>query len=259
MIIPFHKYHGTGNDFVIVDNRQETFPRANFDFVKSICQRHYGVGADGLILIEKDEFHDFYMRYYNSDGRLSSFCGNGSRCTVHLAEALGIFSKQTTFRASDGIHEASTNGALVSVKMNDVSEWNQYGEDYILDTGSPHYVRFTDDLDLSVIDEARVIRYSEPFRAKGVNVNFVRIKEGMIHMRTYERGVEAETQSCGTGVTAAAIVYAIQQKGKDQAMIQTLGGTLSVSWKYDGVRYHDIYLTGPAQQSFYGHLHYFGS
>ncbi len=261
MVIAYHKYHGTGNDFIIMDDRQRTFPRSDQSFIAGLCQRRFGIGADGLLLIDTLDGYDFHMIYYNSDGSPSSFCGNGSRCITHLAHRLGIVGETCSFLASDGPHSGRIDGDMVTVKMRDVREIRRTSSgDCLIDTGSPHIIRSVDDLEQDgLMEQARKLRYSNLYRAEGVNVNFVKHMEDSISMRTYERGVEAETFSCGTGVTAAALDWADKRPDAQSVDIYTRGGELSVQWKRTEHGYEDIWLSGPATHVSYGHVHYRGS
>ncbi|WP_162051659.1 diaminopimelate epimerase [Pontibacter pamirensis] len=253
MAITFYKYQGTGNDFVMVDNRKHSFPTDDEMLVKQICDRRTGVGADGLILLQDHPDYDFEMVYYNADGRLGSMCGNGARCTVRFARQLGVIEDVACFLAADGEHQASVERDLIQLKMNDVHDTEKIGEDFYLNTGSPHYVRFVDNVqDLDVYAEGRAIRYNDRFAAEGTNVNFVeRISDNEIFVRTYERGVEDETLSCGTGVTACALVAGL--KGlKNPVKVKTLGGELKVTFKQEEDTFKHINLVGPAKQVFTG-------
>lgn len=260
MKIPFYKYQGTGNDFVMIDNRETKYlTRQDIDKVKWLCDRRFGVGADGLILLENHPDYDFEMIYFNADGNESTMCGNGGRCITAFAKYLGIFEKEATFIAIDGLHLAKIDDeGIVSVKMIDVPEVEQ-GEDYfLLDTGSPHYIIFVEDIDdIDVVQNGQAIRYSKRFRAEGVNVNFVeKTPEGII-VATYERGVEDETLSCGTGVTASAIAYQLQSKnqGTQKVDIESKGGNLAVSVHIDtDQKASDVWLCGPAVQVFCGEI-----
>lgn len=250
MEINFYKYHGTGNDFIMLNNMSGELNiasiKANF---KSWCDRRFGIGADGVIVLSKHDELDFEMLYYNADGNASSMCGNGGRCIVHFAHSLGLINDQCKFMAVDGIHHASIleNGS-VSLKMSEVSEINKYELDYILDTGSPHYVSFKENVThLNVASAGFQIRHSGPFAEKGINVNFAHEVEDGLYVRTYERGVEAETYSCGTGVVAAALAFAFKSDStKNNIDIRTLGGNLNVSFEEKEQAYHNIWLTGPA-------------
>lgn len=252
----FYKYQATGNDFVLIDNQSGILSLSK-DQIQKICDRRFGIGADGLILIEKDPQASFNVNYYNSDGS-QSLCGNGSRAAVQFASSLGLVNGKARFNAYDGFHEAELlPSGIVRLKMNDVDKVSQTGNDYILNTGSPHYIRFVENVEtIAVFDEGRKIRYSDPFRQNGINVNFVQLlSDNRIFVRTYERGVENETLSCGTGVTAAAI--ASSYKGYTSPVsVKVLGGDLSVEFKSDGMsgKFQDIYLVGPAKMVFEGDL-----
>lgn len=253
MAISFYKYQGTGNDFVMVDNRKLAFPANDEAFVKHLCDRRTGIGADGLILLQDHPDYDFEMVYFNADGRLGSMCGNGARCTVRFARALGVIEDVACFLAADGEHQASVERDLIQLKMNDVKNVERIGEDYFLNTGSPHYVRFVEDVEnLDVYEEGRAIRYNDRFKAAGTNVNFVqRLSDNEIFVRTYERGVEDETLSCGTGVTAAALVAGLEGM-KSPVKVKTLGGNLEVAFEHDSEGFKYIYLIGPTKQVFTG-------
>lgn len=250
----FYKYQGTGNDFVMIDNRDHLFPKDRKTIAK-ICQRRFGIGGDGLILLENDAESDFKMVYYNADGGESTMCGNGGRCITAFANFLGIFKEQCMFSAADGMHDAQIKENLVRIKMIDVEQiLNEY-EDYILNTGSPHYVKRVDDIaNFAVFQEGNGIRNSVRFKEEGINVNFVEIfPENEIFVRTYERGVEDETFSCGTGVTAAALTV-LQENGQQSLKVKTLGGDLKVfAEKYEN-GFRNIWLEGPAQQVFQGKI-----
>lgn len=252
----FYKYQGTGNDFVIIDNRQDKFPKNDSNLIAKLCDRKFGVGADGLILLENDDATDFRMVYFNADGKEGSMCGNGGRCIVAFAQFLGIIDKETTFIAVDGLHEASLNGDVVSLKMKDVSEIKTKPNSVYLDTGSPHHVQLVRDLSgFNVVKEGAKLRYGL-YGASGSNINFVASDgKDTFSIRTYERGVEDETLSCGTGVTAVAI--AMHNMGKTQATnvkINALGGKLQVRFNHkDGV-YSEIFLIGAANQVFKGDI-----
>lgn len=258
MKIPFEKYQGTGNDFVMIDNRSLFFPKET-DLIAHLCHRRFGIGADGLILIEYTTAADvdFRMVYYNANGKEGSMCGNGGRCAVAFAKSLGLFEKETQFLAVDGLHEAFFRDELVYLKMKDVSEIEKNTEGYyFLDTGSPHYVEFVQGLEqMNVFEKGRAIRYNERFCEKGTNVNFVEILgENLLRVRTYERGVEDETYSCGTGVTASALVYALQNQDLNEVQIKTLGGNLWVSFQQKNGNFYNIFLAGKAEKVFEGHI-----
>ncbi len=250
----FYKYQGTGNDFVIIDNREESFPKENTDLVAKICDRRFGIGADGLILLENHPLADFTMVYYNSDGNLSSMCGNGGRCICHFAKFLGIISEKTSFEAVDGMHEATVKNDWVSLKMNDVEEINVSNDYVFLNTGSPHHVEMVSELqDYNVFKDGRNIRNSI-YGKEGANVNFVEQNdEAVFSVRTYERGVEDETLSCGTGVTAVALaMFETAKTSKNIIALKTPGGQLQVRFEKEGASYKNVYLEGPAIQVFKG-------
>ncbi len=255
MKLHFLKYQGTGNDFIILDNRQEIYSHLNAAQIAFLCHRRFGVGADGMMVIAKHEVHDFEMIYYNADGRESSMCGNGGRCIVKAVSDLGSLKKAYKFLAIDGLHEAEVeNSGAVSLKMNDVENIEK-GENYfILNTGSPHYVQPAQDVEhLDVFERGREIRYSAAFKEHGINVNFVEAleKPQSFFVRTYERGVEDETFSCGTGVTAAALVNNYTE-GENNIKVKTKGGLLEVSYLKKGSQFHNIWLKGPAEKVFAG-------
>jgi diaminopimelate epimerase len=257
--IPFYKYQGTGNDFILIDNRAEHVNNLSKKQVETWCNRRFGIGADGLILLEKAAGFDFRMVYYNSDGRESSMCGNGGRCIVRFACDLDIISKEALFIAADGPHKALAERGTISLQMKDVSGIEKISGDFYLNTGSPHYVRYVEPMPESwnMPEEAKSIRYSERFREEGTNVNFITEKGDILEVRTYERGVEDETYSCGTGVTAAALVHAEkQEEGKNYTQkICTPGGNLEVSFdKAAAGQYVNIWLHGPATFVFSGEI-----
>ncbi|WP_306353830.1 diaminopimelate epimerase [Flavobacterium sp. '19STA2R22 D10 B1'] len=256
MNITFYKYQGTGNDFVMIDNREKVFSKNNTKWIAKICDRKYGVGADGLILLENHHEYDFKMVYYNADGKESTMCGNGGRCLVAFAKALGIIETETTFLAIDGLHYASINeDGVVSLQMKNVEKIKQLPEYVFLDTGSPHHIELVKNLEnFDVKNEGATIRYGELYGATGSNVNFVeQIGSDNFAVRTYERGVEDETLSCGTGVTAVAIAMnAIGKTDSHQIKLDTEGGRLEVSFDCFEGRYFNIFLKGPATFVFIG-------
>lgn len=256
-MIHFYKYQGTGNDFVMIDARQND-PRLTQEHIAWLCHRRFGIGADGLILLKNHPDYDFQMVYYNSDGRESTMCGNGGRCIARFAFDLGFDQEELSFIAIDGPHKAKRMGAEISLQMADVNQGEQRGADFFLNTGSPHHVVFHEQPDsLAIIPAAHAIRYAAPYKQEGVNVNFVKnLEEGKLSMRTYERGVEDETYSCGTGVTAA--VLAAHQAGflqKSYAEVETKGGKLALRFQALAQGgYRDIWLEGPAQKVFEGKI-----
>jgi len=253
----FYKYQGTGNDFVIIDNRQNNFNKNNTKLIAHLCDRRFGVGADGLILLENDKSSDFRMVYYNADGNESSMCGNGGRCIVAFAKMIGIITSKTTFIAIDGLHHASIDNEYVKLQMQDVSTVTKTNDHVFLDTGSPHHITFKEDLAvLNVKAEGAKIRYSSLYGKPGSNVNFVeKIDNQTFAVRTYERGVEDETLSCGTGVTAVALaMHYIGETKKNVLTLKAVGGDLKVSFEKDAQGYNNIWLQGPAKQVFKGDI-----
>lgn len=252
MQINFHKYQGTGNDFVMIDDRERNFPEDDAAVIGFLCDRKMGVGADGVILIQEHPEHDFRMIYYNPDGS-KSLCGNGSRCAIAFAKALGIIGDQTVFETTDGIHDAFIDQEIVHFHLHDVGEVERVGEDYFINTGSPHHVQLVEDVNaVEIIDAGSAIRYSEHYMPAGTNVNFVEKGEKSIKVRTYERGVEGETLSCGTGVTACALTASLLNYGSP-VQVETKGGELSVSFEQTGdQQFKNIYLAGPAKKVFEG-------
>ena len=256
MQIHFFKYQGTGNDFILIDNRKEDNSPTN-DQIRRLCDRRFGIGADGLMLLNEKNGYDFEMKYYNSDGGEGSMCGNGGRCMVKFAYHLGIHKDIYKFLAVDGSHEAEidTDG-IVSLKMKDVKGIRKFHSDFILDTGSPHYIKIVSDvMGVDVFKKGSEIRHSKEFEEEGINVNFVEQLEDVdkILVRTYERGVEDETFSCGTGVTAAALMCFHNENGFNEVEVKTLGGNLSVEYdRVDDNRFENIWLCGPAEKVFEG-------
>ena len=255
MKIHFHKYQATGNDFVLLDNRDLGLS-FSAEKIKQICDRKFGVGADGLILIQSHQDSDFTMIYYNPDGS-QSLCGNGCRSAVQFANSLGLVNGKAKFEAFDGAHDAAVlSTGNIKLQMNSVSGIKEIGEDLFINTGSPHYIQFVEDLEKFPVDEqGRKIRYSAPFEPAGTNVNFAEIlANNTVFVRTYERGVENETLSCGTGVTAVAL--AASRKGLTSPIaIKTLGGDLSVEFECSQPdMFTKIHLIGPAKMVFEGDL-----
>ncbi len=256
MRLSFYKYQGTGNDFVIIDNRSLGLKREDVTHIRRLCDRRFGIGADGLIYLQQREGYDFEMVYYNSDGRESTMCGNGGRCIVKFAHDLGLGKEEFSFLAIDGPHVGRIlPDGIVSIQMKDVTHASHRVDHYVLDTGSPHYVQFVDGIStFPVADRGRSIRYSDTYRAEGINVNFVEeLSRGHIFVRTYERGVEDETYSCGTGVVASAISYFYEKDaGLTDIQVKTLGGDLKVRFDLHGPQFINVWLTGPAEQVFSG-------
>lgn len=258
MKIPFFKYQGTGNDFIMVDNRLENFPKMHTKLIEKLCDRRFGIGADGLILLENDQNAAFRMVYYNSDGNESSMCGNGGRCIVAFAKQLGVIENQAAFIAVDGMHQATIDEkGIVSLQMSDVDNI-KIGSDFVfMNTGSPHHVTLVDDVKSVPVKElGSQIRYSDLYGQAGSNVNFVEpITDSLFAVRTYERGVEDETLSCGTGVTAVAIAMHVIGKTTSNAIsLLVEGGTLQVSFEKEERKYTHVFLTGPATYVFTGEI-----
>ncbi len=253
----FYKYHGTGNDFVILDNRTGTYDAITPKQVKFICERRFGIGADGLMLLKLKDGYDFEMVYYNADGNPSSMCGNGGRCLVKFAHDVGLRKLTYKFIASDGDHEAELDGKMVRLKMKDVEAVDEHSTYAVLNTGSPHYVKFVSDLQATNVTVAgKAIRNSDEFAAEGINVNFVEnTGDDSIAVRTFERGVEDETLSCGTGVTAASLLSAHNDRGFNRVEVKTLGGNLSVEFnKNSDHHFTDVWLCGPATFVYKGEI-----
>ena len=246
------------NDFVLIDNRVYGLNKNQTDVVKRLCDRKFGIGADGLILLNEKTSYNFEMVYFNSDGNESSMCGNGGRCLVKFAHHLGLIDTSCRFWAIDGEHEAHIfKDGQISLKMKDVDAIEVSNGHFTLNTGSPHYIIFVKSVKTTdVIAEAKKIRYSERFAQAGVNVNFVE-KEGNnnITVRTYERGVEDETLSCGTGVVASSLALAsLNGQGLQSVKVQTPGGDLEVKFEYSGKGFKNVYLIGPAERVFEGEI-----
>jgi len=254
MIIDFSKYQGTGNDFIILDNRELKYSHLTSEQIALLCDRRFGIGADGLMLLQNKKDYDFEMIYHNADGAVGSMCGNGGRCIVLFAHHLGIIKNHTLFLASDGPHEARLSDNQIELKMKDVSSVFRR-DDYIqMDTGSPHYIQTVTELaSFDTEAEGRKIRYNATYAKEGINVNFIEPSETGIAIRTYERGVEAETLSCGTGATAAALSVAAPIFGPQAINVQTSGGNLLI--RFDRVsedQFENIWLCGPASLVFNG-------
>ena len=257
MEIHFDKYQGAGNDFILLDNREGKFTNLTMEQRKSLCNRYMGIGADGLILLENADDADFEMIYFNSDGNLSTLCGNGGRCAVAFAHQKKVIGEETLFKAIDGFHRAQlVSSEVVRLEMKEVRDFTSYQEAVITNTGSPHYVQLVKEA--AIIDiqkEGATIRYSEAFAPEGINVNFVEKKSDQYFViRTYERGVENETLACGTGAVAAALVlhFLGETGGATQVELQALGGILKVDFEVNQQTYQNIHLQGPATFVFSG-------
>ncbi|HUS86804.1 MAG TPA: diaminopimelate epimerase [Bacteroidales bacterium] len=256
MTINFNKYHGAGNDFIIIDNRKMEFIPGDSDLISRMCNRHLGIGADGLILIHDHPKYDFEMKYFNSDGRESTMCGNGGRCAVDFSEKMGIAGKESLFLASDGLHKALITGSSISISLKDVLPPVKVKGSYFLNTGSPHCIVAVPDVEkVDIVTAGKKIRWSDDFSPGGTNVNFVQPYGKGIKVRTYERGVENETLSCGTGVTASAIS---SRWGKGTGMqkvdVETRGGKLVVSFELAMKLIQKVCLTGAARFVFSGSI-----
>jgi diaminopimelate epimerase len=245
----FYKYQGAGNDFIIFDCINEEDPRLTTSQIERLCDRRFGIGADGLMYILPHEEFDFKMQYFNSDGNESTMCGNGGRCIAHLANHLGISDALAKFEAIDGYHEATISGDSVALGMIDVNSVrvNEVG-DYILNTGSPHYIHFTSEAALGeIVNFGRHIRYNETYKATGINVNMAAPVSDVLHVATYERGVEDETFACGTGVTAVALAYSLKQDASSPIKIKAKGGDMKIHFtKNEDNSFTNVILEGPA-------------
>ena len=253
MIIEFYKYQGTGNDFIMIDDRDKEFDLTDNDLIAALCERRMGIGADGLILLREHDTLDFEMIYFNADGKQSSMCGNGGRCIIAFAQMLEMIEDETTFMAIDGEHKGRLMDDGIYLQMQDVKKIEGVGDGLVLNTGSPHYIEMVDDLDnLDVNKEGRKIRNSAAFKKEGINVNFV-LDANELQVRTYERGVEAETLSCGTGVVATAIAMHYANCIEETLVnVKTKGGELTVSFEEFNGGYRNIWLSGEASMVFAG-------
>ncbi|MFA0962126.1 diaminopimelate epimerase [Roseivirga sp. BDSF3-8] len=250
--ITFYKYQGTGNDFVMIDNRSQAISRDNLSLIRQLCDRRFGIGADGLIMIENHPEADFEMVYFNADGSMS-MCGNGARCAVMFARQLKIIENTTVFIAIDGRHSAFIKDGLVHLLMGKPGPVITRDTDRFVDTGSPHHIRFVKNLqEYDVVTLGRKIRYGVPYLQEGTNVNFVEDSGGEFSVRTYERGVEDETYSCGTGVTAVALALSSEKAYPSPIKIKTRGGQLQVSFEEKNGQFDNVYLIGPAKFVFEG-------
>jgi diaminopimelate epimerase len=254
MKISFSKYQGTGNDFIMIDNRAGNMNLTSEQIIR-LCDRKFGIGADGIVLIEETGFSDFYMNFYNPDGS-QSFCGNGSRCAVRFAQKLGMVKSDGEFKAIDTKHDFHSDDLMVSIQMKNVLGIENENGHFVIHTGSPHYIEYRENIDaMDLIHEARKIRYSARFEKEGININFVEIRGEQLYMRTYERGVENETLSCGTGVTAVALSWGFLNPTIKEAKIQTRGGILDVKFENLGLgEFEEVHLIGPANWVFDGEI-----
>jgi diaminopimelate epimerase len=257
----FFKYQGAGNDFILIDNRDLSFNHEQPALIEKLCNRRFGIGADGLMCLELIDGFDFKMVYYNADGKPSSMCGNGGRCIVAFAKHLGVIKEETNFLAVDGPHYAkiAESGEWVSLQMIDVETVNRDADAYVINTGSPHYIKFDKSVaDKNVFEEGRAIRYNDTYSKEGININFVEDKIDYLLVRTYERGVEDETYACGTGVTAVALADAVAKNklGEHETAVKVLGGDITIKFSYDGKKFTNIFLEGPAVQVYEGIISY---
>lgn len=257
MNLLFYKYEGAGNDFIVFDNRRKEIALDAIQ-IQRLCDRHFGIGADGVLLLEESAAYDFEMVYYNADGSSASFCGNGGRCMVAFAAYLGIIKEKAVFVAGDGVHAAQIISTLdnytklIAMQMTDTVVYECNADFYYLNTGTYHVVKFVDDLEnYEVFEEGRKMRYDKRFEPHGTNVNFVKYNNGNLQVRTYEKGVEDETLACGTGVTASAIAAGIKYGGTVFS-VKAKGGDLNVSFDVNDDKYVNITLTGEAKQVFKG-------
>ncbi len=256
-MIKFYKYQGAGNDFVMVDNRQGAFKGDKVEWCKQVCDRKYGIGSDGLIFIENHAVSNFKMDFYNPDGS-QSFCGNGSRCAVAFAKHIGVFNNdKVTFEAIDGMHEAIISDSAVDIHMQNVALPTNEGADFFMDTGSPHFIRFVSAVEaVDILSFGPKIRFDQKYMPNGTNVNVIHeIAGDEIAIRTYERGVEAETLACGTGATAAALTFAFKNNlNKGKVKVKAVGGNLSVSFEVINNQFENVWLSGPAKFVFEGEI-----
>ncbi len=263
-MIPFYKYHGAGNDFILFDQRKTPvdYPEA---LLSAYCNRHTGIGADGVMYLRAHDTYDFEMLYFNSDGKPGSMCGNGGRCIIAFAADRGIKKQQYRFLAPDGVHtgeileDDTPMHKKIRLQMQSVSDIVKYDDkEYFIDTGSPHLLRFVEDVEaIDVQKEGSYIRYQKRFAPGGTNVCFVQLqKDNTIKVRTYERGVEAETLACGTGAVASALAaVSYLQRAADTVRVQYRGGDLEVSFRQTNAMHFDaIQLTGMAQFVYLGNI-----
>ncbi|MCB2221902.1 MAG: diaminopimelate epimerase [Bacteroidetes bacterium] len=260
MKLHFSKYHGTGNDFIIIDNRNNEVNLTKQE-IKWLCDRHLGIGADGLMLLFHTIPFDFEMKYFNADGGEGTMCGNGGRCIVAYAHHLGMSDQRAHFLTIDGEHhgeilEQKDHISMIKVTLQDIHQIERNQNDYIINTGSPHYVKFVNSLEgMDIFNRGKEIRWDERFQPEGLNVNFVVSKAENLIVRTFERGVENITLSCGTGVTAAAVAADLKSNGtRNQYQIETLGGELMVRFEKQHNVYKNVSLTGPVKHVFDGSI-----
>lgn len=254
MRINFYKYHGTGNDFVMIDGRDERL--FSSEQIRFLCNRNFGIGSDGLLIIKNSDNLDFRMEFYNPDGSEASFCGNGARCIVKFAHQLGIIDNKCEFFAKDGKHSAEISDNKVSLQMIDVVDIKMFEDLIYLNTGTHHTAVFVDDVDeIDINSIAPKIRFDKRFSPLGTNVNFIQSYEDGIKVRTYEKGVEAETLSCGTGVVASALAYVLKNDFSLQKIkVKVKGGNLEVKFEKDIEGFKNVFLIGPAQLVYSGQI-----
>lgn len=256
MVLEFYKYQGTGNDFILLDNRSGKYDKISAKEISFLCDRHYGIGSDGFIFLQKKTGYDFEMRFYNPDGSAGMMCGNGGRCIAAFARDLKIIRNSCIFWAPDGEHQAKlSDNNQVKLSMKELAFGEKILNFYLFDTGAPHIIFFKDDIeDADFTEKAREVRYSPRFNNEGINVNRLQKKaENEIKVRTYERGVEAETLSCGTGVTASALAYALENNiPEGKIKVQAKGGNLTVYFRSENQRFKDVYLEAQAKFVFSG-------
>ena len=259
MKISFDKYQGCGNDFIIINNLSNTFPNTSNYLIKNLCDRNFGIGSDGLILINKSKKESFEMVYYNADGNLSSMCGNGGRCAIHFCYQKNIINKKSNFLAFDGIHHGEVFDDYIKISMQNVEGHELINDDIFIDSGSPHLVKILKNIsEIDILRTSRDIQKSKEFKSEGVNVNYVKFVDyETIQIRTYERGVEDETLSCGTGAVAAALSFFILSNSDlEKVSVKTQGGDLFVEFKNDNNNFYDIYLSGKVKKVFSGEIDY---
>lgn len=256
MIQRFDKYQGAGNDFIIIDNRNKQFNPDDVELVNRLCDRRFGIGGDGLILVDSNDKYDYEMFYFNSDGKLGSMCGNGGRCVAHFTSRHQIAGNIQHFWATDGEHRATVSGNTVSLQMTDIANYSTIYDNYFINTGSPHYMVFVDNaMEIDVFEEGKRLRWDKAFAPGGTNVNFVEVQPNRLFVRTFERGVEDETFACGTGVTASALAAFLNGHFDTPDIdIKTRGGDLNVKFNINGSSFDNVWLTGPATFVFEGEI-----